>query len=79
MAKKISAKYWETLKKFEQDYIKERASVDDISTLKLIINSARKQHPNFNKIYGKGFIELSNGEIRLWTGNDTRKFQKINN
>lgn len=77
--KKISAKYWRTLKPFEQEYIRQRADVDGIVALKLIINTARKLYPDYKKIYGKGFIELPNGDTRLWSGEDTRKFHKVVN
>ncbi|HYE67765.1 MAG TPA: hypothetical protein VEA58_04090 [Anaerovoracaceae bacterium] len=79
MAKKISATYWNTLKKFEQDYIRQRADIDGIQALKLRINAARKKYPNYTKIYGKGFIELPNGDTLLWSGEDTRKFHKVVN
>ena len=79
MAKKIDKKYWEGLRKFEQEYIKQRADVQTIRDLKVIINTARKLHPTYTKIYGKGFIELPNGELRVWSGEDTRKFHKVVN
>ena len=78
-ARKISLKYWNTLKKFEQEYIKQRADVDGIQDLKLKINTARKLYPNYIKIYGKGFIELPNGTTRLWSGEDTKKFYLVKN
>jgi hypothetical protein len=79
MANKISAKYWNSLKKFEQEYIKQRVDVDGISNLKLKINTARKLYPNYVKIYGKGFIELPNGITRVWSGEYSRKFNLVKN
>lgn len=79
MAHKISEKYWNSLKKFEQEYIKQRVDIDGIQSLKVRINAARKQFPSYNKIYGKGFIELPNGQIRVWSGEDTRKFHEVKN
>ena len=76
MAKKISAKYWYTLKKFEQDYIHKRADIDGIYELKMKINDARKQQPGYNKIYGRGFIE-NNGKIFMWSGDTTRKYIEL--
>jgi hypothetical protein len=74
---KISAKYWNTLHKFEQQYIECRAHIDGLTSLKLRIKEARKQYPAFVKIYGKGFIELDSGETFVWSGDDTRKYVKV--
>jgi hypothetical protein len=81
MQYKISEKYWNTLKPFEQEYIKQRLheKKDDVSGLKLKINAARKQHPNYISITGQGFIKLPNGKEYLWSGNDTRQFNLLNN
>ena len=76
---KIDRKYWDGLKKFEQEYIKQRADIDGIRSLKLRISTARKLHPTYTKIYSKGFIELPNGETRLWSGDETKKFYKVEN
>ena len=74
---KISADYWNSLKPFEQDYINQRVHIDGIQDLKSKINLARKLYPDYIKIYGKGFIELPDGEIRLYSGNESKKFHKI--
>jgi len=76
---KIAAAYWQNLKPFEREYVQQRADIDGIQTLKLIINTARRLYPQYIKIYGKGFIELPNGEKRVWSGSDSRKFYKIVN
>ena len=73
--KKISEKYWNTLRKFEQEYVKQRINKDDIPTIKNIINCARKQVPDFVSIYGKGFIKDSKGNEYLFSGNDTKKYR----
>ena len=79
MSKKISKKYWDTLREFEQNYVSQRVNVTTIPEIKMIISDARKQYPDFVKIYGKGFIELPNGDVRLWTGDMTRRFQLVKN
>lgn len=76
---KIAAKYWNSLKKFEQDYIQQRVDIDGVQALKTKISQARKLYPDYKKIYGKGFIELPNGDIRVWSGDDTKKFHKVVN
>ena len=73
----VSAKYWQQLKPIEQDYIRERAGKDTIPYMKLVISNARKQHPDFTRIYGKGYIMLPTGEVKLFTGEDTRRFINI--
>ena len=45
----------------------------------MLINTARKLYPNYTKIYGKGFIELPNGEVLLYSGNDLKTFKLIKN
>ena len=74
---KISAKYWQQLQPHEQEYIKERAGKDTIPYMKLVISNARKQHPTFTSIYGKGFIRMPDKTVYLFTGEDTRRFIKI--
>lgn len=74
MTIKISANYWQQLTPQEQEYIKERAGKDTIPYMKMVISNARKQHPTFTRIYGKGFIDLPTGERYLFTGEDTRRF-----
>lgn len=73
---KVSPKYWNSLNKMEQDYIKERINIDGLSQLKSLLSSAKKQFGTYDKIWGKGFIE-KDGEIYLWTGWDTKKFRKV--
>ncbi len=75
--KKISSVYWHNLKPFEQFYIQMRQDIDTLTTLKMVIADARKYHPDYNRIYGKGFIELPTGEQYVWSGDTTRKFHEI--
>jgi hypothetical protein len=79
MAFKISAAYWEKMTQMEKDFIMYRAPIDGVAMVKMMINDARKQHPDFKRIYGKGYIELPNGEVRLWSGDTTRKFNLVSN
>lgn len=73
---KISKKYWDTLRQIERDYILDRYSRDGLSMCKMVISDARKQLPNFDKIYGYGIVE-KDGQKYKWSGDMTRKFQKI--
>ena len=74
---KVSANYWNSLSDIEQQFIIDRHSRDGLQALKLIISSARKQVPGFDKIYGNGFIE-KDGKKYQFSGSDTRKFKQIN-
>ncbi|GGH59666.1 hypothetical protein HNQ91_000680 [Filimonas zeae] len=77
MQKKISERYWYSLNLVEQNYVRQRLSSDTIPVIKLIISEARKQHPGFTQLYGKGFIKTATGETLLWTGEDTRRFKQL--
>lgn len=74
---KISKKYWDSLRQIEKDYIINRSQQDGLSMCKMVIGDARKQLPNFDKIYGYGIVE-KDGQKYKWSGDMTRKFQKIN-
>ena len=73
---KISEKYWTSLRKIEQDYILDRFERDGLSFCKSVISAARKQLPNFDKIYGYGIVERD-GKKYKFTGEDTKRFQEI--
>jgi len=73
---KVSSSYWNSLTKQEQQFIIDRYDIDGLQALKTLISSARKQLPNYDKIYGKGFVE-KDGQLYLWTGWDTKKFKKV--
>lgn len=73
---KVSTKYWNSLNKMEQDYIKDRINIDGLSQIKSLLSTAKKQFGTYDKIYGKGFIE-KDGEVYLWSGWDTKKFRKV--
>lgn len=74
---KISAKYWDTLLKFEKEYVQLRANIDGIRSLKIRIAAARKQFPAYTAISGKGFLTDKDGTVYLWSGDDSKKFVKI--
>lgn len=78
MAIKISKKVWDSLNKVEKEYILQRAETDGLSWCKMVISEARKQLPNFTKIYGYTFVE-QNGNLYNFSGSDTRKFRKVTN
>lgn len=73
---KVSAKYWNSLRKIEQDYILDRHRKDGLAMLKMVISDARKQLPNFDKISGYGIVE-KDGQTYKWSGDMTRKFHKV--
>lgn len=72
--KKISARYWITLRPFEQEYIHQRVSLgDNIPALKMRINDARKQHPDYTAIERHGIITTPTGKF-VHSGEDTRRY-----
>lgn len=73
---KISASYWNSLRKIEQDFILDRYEKDSLSYCKSVISAARKQLPSFDKIYGYGIVE-KDGKKYKFTGLDTKRFQEI--
>lgn len=74
---KVSRDYWNSLTKKEQDFIIDRYDIDGLQRLKTLLSAARKQLPGYDKIYGKGFVE-KDGQLYLWSGWDTKKFNKVN-
>lgn len=74
---KVSQKYWDDLKEFEREYIRQRQNIDSVHELKLKINAARRQYPSYINIYGKGFIVLPDGTELLWSGSDTKTYNLI--
>lgn len=75
---KVSRAYWESLTEIEKNYILSRWPKNSLSTLKTIISAARKQLPNFDKIYGAGIVE-KDGKKYYFSGLDTKKFYRVDN
>lgn len=73
---RVSAKYWDSLRKIEKDYILSRYEIDGLQYLKTIVSEARKQLKGFDRIYGNGMVEKDSVTYRF-SGNDTRKFKKV--
>lgn len=76
---KVSKKYWDGLREIEKEFIRQRIQIDGLQDLKSKISIARKTFGiYYAKIYGKGFVELENGETYLYSGSDTKKYHKVN-
>lgn len=74
---KVSKKYWESLKPFEQEYIKQRIDRDGLQYLKTLISAARKQYPNYVNLSPVGVITLHDGKELKFSGTDTKKFHAL--
>ena len=57
--------------------MQERAAIDGVQRVKMILSDAKKQHQGYQKIWGKGFIQLPDGTVRMWSGDMTRKFNVV--
>jgi len=76
---KIYAKVWNNLKEYEKDYILRSAPKHGLSYCKIVLSECKKQIiEKIKTIYGVGLVECENGNKYIFSGQDTRKFTKIN-
>lgn len=74
---KISPNYWNKCTDKEKEYILKYTSKYGLSRIKSFLSDVKKNFKNYKSIYGKGYVSLENNDIYLWSGIDTRIFQKI--